>query len=59
MLGSLLRCLMLSLARNGEGLGTLGLHEAKLWEFATDAGFSSVRRIPMTNQFNSLYQLTP
>jgi hypothetical protein len=47
MLGSLLLSLTLSLSGNGEGLGTVGLHEAKLWEFATDAGFSSVRRIPM------------
>jgi len=48
MLGSLLLSLTLSLSGIGEGLGTVGLHEAKLWEVATDAGLSSVRRIPMT-----------
>ena len=56
---SVLLCLTLSLAGNGEGLGTLGLHEPKLREFGLEAGFSSVRRIPMDNPFNSLYELTP
>jgi hypothetical protein len=41
------------------GLGTLGLHEPKLRELGTEAGFASVRRIPMDNPFNSLYELTP
>jgi SAM-dependent methyltransferase len=56
---SVLLCLTLSLSANGEGLGTLGLHEPKLRELAAEAGFSSVRRIPMDNPFNSLYELTP
>jgi len=56
---SVLLCLTLSLAGNGEGLGTLGLHEPKLRELGTEAGFSSVRRIPMDNPFNSLYELRP
>ena len=56
---SVMLCLTLSLAGNGEGLGTLGLHEPKLRELATEAGFSSVRRVPMDNPFNSLYELTP
>jgi hypothetical protein len=47
----------MSLSANGEGLGTLGLHEPKLRELATGAGFASVRRIPMDNPFNSLYEL--
>jgi hypothetical protein len=55
---SVLLCLTLSLSAEGEGLGTLGLHEPKLRELATEAGFSSVRRIPMDNPFNSLYELT-
>jgi SAM-dependent methyltransferase len=55
---SVLLCLTLSLSANGEGLGTLGLHEPKLRELATEAGFASVRRIPMDNPFNSLYELT-
>ena len=56
---SVLLCLTPSLAGNGEGLGTLGLHEPKLRELGTEAGFSIVRRIPMDNPFNSLYELTP
>jgi hypothetical protein len=56
---SVLLCLTLSLADNGDGLGTLGLHEPKRRELANDAGFSSVRRVPMDNPFNSLYELTP
>jgi hypothetical protein len=56
---SVLLCLTLSPAGNGEGLGTLGLHQPKLRELATEAGFSSVRRVPMDNPFNNLYQLTP
>jgi len=55
----LLLCLTLSLSGNGEGLGTLGLHEPKLRDLGLEAGFSSVRRIPMDNPFNSLYELTP
>jgi 2-polyprenyl-3-methyl-5-hydroxy-6-metoxy-1,4-benzoquinol methylase len=56
---SVLLCLTLSLSGDGEGLGTLGLHEPKLRQLATEVGFSSVRRIPMDNPFNSLYELTP
>jgi 2-polyprenyl-3-methyl-5-hydroxy-6-metoxy-1,4-benzoquinol methylase len=56
---SVLLCLPLSLAGNGEGLGTLGLHEPKLRELAAEAGFSSVRRVPMDNPFNNLYELKP
>jgi SAM-dependent methyltransferase len=56
---SVLLCLPLSLAGNGEGLGTLGLHEPRLRALATEAGFSGVRRVPMDNPFNNLYELTP
>ncbi len=55
---SVLLCLTLSLSRDCEGLGTLGLHEPKLRDLGTQTGFSSVRRIPMANSFNSLYELT-
>jgi SAM-dependent methyltransferase len=55
---SVLLCLTLSLSANGEGLGTLGLHEPRLRELGSEAGFASVRRIPMDNPFNSLYELT-
>jgi 2-polyprenyl-3-methyl-5-hydroxy-6-metoxy-1,4-benzoquinol methylase len=56
---SVLYCMTTSLAHNGAGLGTVGLPESKLREFAKEAGFSDVRRVPMENPFNNLYELTP
>jgi 2-polyprenyl-3-methyl-5-hydroxy-6-metoxy-1,4-benzoquinol methylase len=54
---STLYCMTTSLARGGEGLGTLGLHPPKLQELAAEAGFSLVRKLPLDNPFNNLYQL--
>jgi SAM-dependent methyltransferase len=54
---SLMYCMTSSLAAGGAGLGTCGLHEKKLGELARDAGFSSVRRVPLENPFNNLYEL--
>jgi SAM-dependent methyltransferase len=54
---SVLLCLTQSLAENGEGLGTMGLPESKLREFCKEAGFGRVRRVPMDNPFNSLYEI--
>ena len=54
---SVLLCLTQSLAEHGEGLGTMGLPESKLRELSTEAGFGSVRRVPMDNPFNSLYEI--
>jgi SAM-dependent methyltransferase len=56
---SVLFCLTVSLATGGEGLGTLGLHEPKLRELAEEAGFGQVRRVPIENPFNNLYELHP
>lgn len=56
---SLAYCMTVSLAEGGEGLGTLGLHEAKLTELASETGFSQVRRVPIEDPFNNLYVLTP
>jgi 2-polyprenyl-3-methyl-5-hydroxy-6-metoxy-1,4-benzoquinol methylase len=56
---SVLLCTTVSLADGGAGLGTLGLHEAKLRELAEQAGFRQVRRVPLENPFNTLYELTP
>lgn len=50
-------CMTVSLADGGEGLGTLGLPESKLRELATEAGFSSVRRVPIENPFNNVYEV--
>lgn len=53
---SMLYCMTTSLANNGAGLGTLGLPESKLKEMCAEAGFTSVRRVPLDNPFNSLYE---
>ena len=49
----------MSLANHGAGLGTLGFHEAKVRELCEKAGFSSVRRVPLENPFNILYEAKP
>jgi len=46
-----------SLAHDGMGLGTVGLHEPKLRELAAEAGFGTVKRVEMENPFNNLYEL--
>ncbi|HLZ08982.1 MAG TPA: SAM-dependent methyltransferase, partial [Chloroflexota bacterium] len=56
---SVLLCTTVSLADGGAALGTLGLHEPKLRELATEAGFRDIRRVPLENPFNTLYQLSP
>ena len=55
---SILYCMTTSLAHGGEGLGTLGLPQAKLQELAGEAGFGSVRQVPLENPFNNLYVAT-
>jgi 2-polyprenyl-3-methyl-5-hydroxy-6-metoxy-1,4-benzoquinol methylase len=56
---SVLYCMTTSLANGGAGLGTVGLHEPKLRELCAQAGFSSVRRVPLENPFNNLYEVRP
>jgi len=53
---SVLFCMTTSLANGGAGLGTLGLHEHRLQEYASVAGFTSVRRA-FQDPFNNLYEL--
>jgi hypothetical protein len=53
---SLLYCMTTSLANGGAGLGTLGLHEHRLQEYASVAGFRNVRRA-YQDPFNNLYEL--
>jgi SAM-dependent methyltransferase len=53
---SLLYCMATSLANGGVGLGTLGLHEHRLREYTTVAGFRDVRRA-FQDPFNKLYEL--
>jgi SAM-dependent methyltransferase len=54
---SVLYCMSVSLAHDGAGLGTCGLHHPKLEEIATAAEFGSVRKLPLENPFNNLYEL--
>jgi SAM-dependent methyltransferase len=54
---SVLYCMTTSLSGHGEGLGTVGLPEGKLQELSKEAGFNSVRRVPLENPFNNLYEL--
>jgi 2-polyprenyl-3-methyl-5-hydroxy-6-metoxy-1,4-benzoquinol methylase len=56
---SLAYCLPVSLAGGGEGLGTLGLPESRLTELCLEAGFSRVRRLPLDNPFNNVYEIWP
>ena len=56
---SVLYCMTTSFAGHGEGLGTVGLPESKIRELYAEAGFSNVRRVPMENPFNILYEVTP
>ncbi len=56
---SVLYCMTTSLAGDGVGLGTVGLHPPKLEELAAEAGFSSVRQAPLENPFNNLYEVKP
>ena len=56
---SVLYCMTTSLAGGGMGLGTLGFHEPKVRELCAEAGFSQVRRVPLDNPFNSLYEIRP
>ena len=54
---SILYCMTTSLANGGAGFGTLGLHESKVRELSAQAGFASVRRLPLENPFNNLYEI--
>jgi 2-polyprenyl-3-methyl-5-hydroxy-6-metoxy-1,4-benzoquinol methylase len=56
---SVLYCMTTSLANGGVGLGTLGLHEPKMRELCAEAGLRNVRRVPMENPFNQLYEVKP
>ena len=56
---SVFYCMTTSLANNGAGLGTLGFHEGKVRELCEKAGFATVRRVPLENPFNNLYEAKP
>lgn len=56
---SVLYCMTTSLAGGGEGLGTCGFHEHKVNEYCADVGFGTVRRLPLENPFNIVYEIRP
>jgi SAM-dependent methyltransferase len=56
---SVLYCMTTSLACGGMGLGTLGFHERKVQQMCSEAGFHSVRKVPLENPYNNLYEITP
>jgi SAM-dependent methyltransferase len=56
---SIVYCMATALAAGGVGLGAAGLPESKLRELNAEAGFSFVRRVPIDNPFNALYEIQP
>ena len=53
---SLLFCMSISLANGGEAHGTMGLPEEKIKQLCLDAGFSSVRLVPLETSNHNLYE---
>jgi SAM-dependent methyltransferase len=51
-----LHCLTVSLAEDGEGLGTV-IGERGVRELAKEAGFSSIDKLPIANPFNQFFAL--
>lgn len=56
---SVMYCMTTSLAWSGAGLGTMGFHEKKVQELCAEAGFHTIRRVPLENPFNNLYEISP
>ena len=56
---SVLYCMTTSLAAGGEGLGTLGLTESKMRGLCADAGFRSLRKVPLKDSINAVYEARP
>ena len=56
---SVLYCMTTSLANGGAGLGTLGFNEKTAREMCQKAGFSEVKRLPIENPFNIVYEVRP
>jgi SAM-dependent methyltransferase len=52
-------CTPTSLACGAEGLGTMGMPEAKVQKLCLEAGFSRVAHLPFENPFNVLYEVKP
>lgn len=56
---SILYCMTTSLAHGGAGLGTCGCPPAVVQRIGHDAGFGTVREVPIGDPFNRLYELHP
>jgi hypothetical protein len=56
---SVFHCLTTSLSAGGAGLGTCGMPEAKVRELCGDAGFTSVRRLPIEDPFSAIFEARP
>jgi SAM-dependent methyltransferase len=54
---SLMYCTTTSLAHGGAGLGTCGCPPHKVRELCAEAGFSSVRELPIDNPVHILYEI--
>ena len=52
-------CMTTSLAEGGEGLGTLGMPPSMVKKYCDEAGSSNVRKLPLDNSFNILYEVKP
>ena len=54
---SVLYCMTVSLAEGGEGLGTGGMPPSRVRELCAEAGFGSVRLLPIENPFRNLFEI--
>jgi 2-polyprenyl-3-methyl-5-hydroxy-6-metoxy-1,4-benzoquinol methylase len=54
---SIIYCMTTSLAENGLGLGTLGMSPSNVKEYCNKVGFNHVRKLPVDNPFNVLYEV--
>ncbi len=55
---SVLYCMTVSLAEGGAGLGTGGMPPSRVRELCAEAGFGSVRMLPIENPFRNLFEIT-
>jgi SAM-dependent methyltransferase len=56
---SVLYCMTTSLAHGGAGLGTCGCPPTVVERIGHEAGFGTVREVPIGDAFNRLYELRP
>ncbi|HLW02290.1 MAG TPA: methyltransferase domain-containing protein [Ktedonobacterales bacterium] len=54
---SVLYCMTVSLAEGGAGMGTAGMPPSKVRELCAEAGFGSVRLLPIENPFRNVFEV--